>query len=297
MAGRQFVAYSEHAFLERPPFARIGPDVEELRVNRFTDVAVCITETDIRSPAHLRFLGKMVVSLADAGIRTMADFWGGAGVFGGEGRSLFTEHGETPCFCNPHLGRILGEAADKMVDLGIGTWFMDEPEVHCPAHRGREQELLQLCLDIAAERGLKSTVCMTANEARSDLLMQVAAMPQVAEIATDPYWPNAFKKYKPQERPQYVDRVVQNLQTVAETYGKPYHAWVQGWTEQGEEQMVAEHIRIIKNHGVDVAFWDFHACERNVKLDKRGKGDPALIWSTALKALREEPSDAGPVAA
>lgn len=282
---RRIVSYFDHEFIE-PSMEKLDRDIREMTDAGFTNVVLCVTETDLRSQERQAYLKKAVDSMQSAGLDIWADPWAVGGVFGGEAVSYFKREHEKHCDCNPHLEKLLDRWLDTVGQLGIETVFWDEPEMHCQDHQNEEMGFLEKYTRKAGELALRNVVCLCANPRKANLLQQVAAMPLVTELATDPYFPNAFTAVPDERRLDYVARWARETKRAAEANGKRSHIWVQNFDiDAGREYMIGEHIAVADAAGVDVAVWGFHGCESVPDFITPGQASSRAMWATTIDAL------------
>lgn len=286
---RRIVAYFDHEFSE-PSLEKVACDTDEMREAGFDNVVLCITEKDIASPSRLDFLTDAVTHMKDRGLGVWADPWSVGSVFGGEGGSAFEKSGEKRCLCNPKLDALMHHWLDATASTGIDTVFWDEPEMKdCRKHRNDEFSFLEKYTAAAGRLALKSVVCLCADESKKQQLVQVANLPDVIEVATDPYFPNPFPSPKITEdiRLQYVERWADFTRKTAEDAGIDWHIWVQAFgIPKGRESMIDEHIDILRSRGVgSVAVWGFRGCESVPSFVKESDAPPRVLWERVKHSL------------
>lgn len=282
---RQIVAYFDHEFIS-PSTKKLDADISEMIEVGFTNTVLCVTETDIHHRERQAYLKDAVAHMQGEGLEVWADPWAVGGVFGGEAVSHFVDRGETRCDCNDKLEPLLDRWLDTVVGLEIKTVFWDEPEMHCEPHRKDELRFLEKYTRKAGELALDNVVCLCANRAKKYLLNEVVALPDVIEIATDPYYPNAFEKIAETHRSRYVADWAEYTKAVADAHRKRSHLWVQNFDiSEGEEHIIGEHIAIATTKNIDVAVWGFHGCESIPGFFKPTNALPTRLWQAAVRAL------------
>lgn len=282
---RRIVSYFDHEFLETS-VRKLEADVAEMVSAGFTQVVLCVTETDVRSRERQAYLADAAEVMQASGLEVWADPWAVGGVFGGEGISHFKRRHEKHCDCNPHLEKLLDRWLETVVRLGAKTVFWDEPEMHCRDHHGGEIEFIDKYTQKAGALALQNVVCLTANQQKMSQLEEIAAMPTVAEIATDPYYPNAFTRILEGQRLNYVASWARATKTVADTHGKRSHMWVQNFgIPEGCEDIISEHIAIARTEGIDVAVWGFHGCESVPNFITPHQASSRTMWKATIGAL------------
>ncbi|MDN5275852.1 MAG: hypothetical protein JWN33_501 [Candidatus Saccharibacteria bacterium] len=284
---RRIVSYFEHEFGEMS-LASAFEHVEEMKEAGFTNVILCVTESDIDNSARQEYL-RIVKSLLDEqGIEVWADPWGVGSVFGGEGISHFKNSGEKSCYCNPNLDVLIKQWIETVQSLEIDTIFWDEPEMKCDDHRDDELKFIERYTAVASELNFNNVVCLTANRKKHDQFELVASMPNVAEIAVDPYYPNAFEVIAEADRLAYITEWVETVQDVAERNDKRSHVWVQNFNiPLGRESIVREHIDICRHHLADVAIWGFRGCVTVPNFASPAQVQPIEIWDYTKQILAE----------
>ena len=282
---RRIVSYFDHEFIA-PSARKLDADIDEMSEAGFTQVVLCVTETDVRSRERQAYLKDAVEAIQATGLEVWADPWAVGGVFGGEGVSHFKRKHEKHCDCNPHLEKLLDRWLDTAATLGAATVFWDEPEMHCERHRNGEVDFIDKYTKKAGALALQNVVCLSADPSKQHQLQEVAAMPAVAELATDPYFPNAFALISETERLDYVASWARDTRRIADENGKRSHVWVQNFgIPDGRENMIAEHIAVADAEGIDVAVWGFHGCESVPNFITPGQASSCTMWAMTVGAL------------
>ena len=280
---RQIVAYFDHEFMP-PSQQKLDRDIQEMLDAGFTHVVLCVTESDLLSAERQAYLKDVVAQMKACGIEVWADPWAVGGVFGGEGKSWFRERGELRCDCNPALKTLLADQwLPTVKELGVETVFWDEPEMHHAPHRNDELAFIDKYTRIAGALALRNVVCLTANRAKRGQLDIVAGMSQVAEIASDPYYQNAFEVISEENRLAYVAENTLATLEAAARHGKRAHVWVQNFgIPEGREYMIDEHLAVVTGLGADVAVWGFRGCESVPNFVRPGEASSAAMWDRTL---------------
>lgn len=276
---RRIISYFDHEFLPLS-YERATDDVTEMIEKGFTNVVLCVTESDVVSKERQTYLRDVVDMMRTQNLDVWADPWGVGSVHGGEARSLFKERGELSCMCNPKLDGLLQSWLDTVNSLGIDTIFWDEPEMKCDDHRQDEVRYLEVYTAEAARRGLESVVCLCANDRKRRQLTEVAALDTVAEVATDPYFPNAFSgAITSDNRREYVRDWANFTVATAEAAGKRSHVWVQLFDiPKNAEGLANEHLADCRQALADVAFWGFRGCVSVPNFAKASQVAPLEAW-------------------
>lgn len=291
---RRIVAYFDHEFGELS-YDKIEHDVDEMTGAGFTNVVLCITEKDIASQNRLDFLTDTVTHMKSRGLEVWADPWSVGNIFGGEGGSTFRDRDSREtrwkrCMCNPNIDSLVHNWLDATASTGIGTVFWDEPEMKdCQKRHHNEIKFLEKYTAAAGRLALKSVVCLCADESKKHQLAQAASLPDVVEIATDPYFPNPFPYPKITEeiRLQYVERWAEFTRRTAEAAGVDWHIWVQAFgIPKGRESMIDEHVGVLRSRGVgSIAVWGFQGCKSVPDFANDSDASPDVLWRRIKKAL------------
>jgi|GEM_PF-4972190 len=303
VVNKQIIAYFDHEF-ERPTAKKIDADFNELVDNGFTHVVLTMSEGDIASPRRMQTVKTLATEASARGLEVWLNAWGVAGMFGGEARSYHYESGEPGCFCNDKACAVGHHWLRSAEEVGVDTVFLDEPEMRCDEHhdKGYELSFLERYTMAAGQLGLACVVVLPADERRTQQLIDVAALPDVAEIATDAYYQNAFKNIKEADRLAYVAKWAIRTKKAADMSGKASHGWAQSFgIQKGNEMMIGEHITIIKRILGSLGVWGHHGCEsiaENVPgFQKPGTLSPMQHWDATLRPLRKLREAKGELAA
>lgn len=286
LPSRQIISYFDHEFMPLS-LPQIEHDMAEIVDMHFTNVVLCVTEKDIASKSRMRFIKNTVEVIEGNGLEVWADPWSVGSVFGGEGGSPFKDSGEKSCMCNPKLDSLINRWMDGVKESSIQSVFWDEPEMKCDEHRHHELPFVEKYTARAGQLALSSVVCLTANESKKQQLVEVANMPDVVEIATDPYFPNAFQKITEKERISYVGQWTDYISQVAEVAGVRSHVWAQLFDVPDDRiSMVEEHIDVIRNRFMaDIALWGYRGCASVPDFIHTGQASSEVVWQAAKRAL------------
>jgi hypothetical protein len=286
---RRIVAYFDHEFYV-PSVNKIEHDVLDMTNGGFTNVVLCVTEKDIASRSRLVMISEIVSYMREKGLEVWADPWSVGGVFGGEGGSVFQETGEQRCLHNPKLDRLMHRWLEGAAEVGAQRVFWDEPEMKdCHDCQYGEVKFLEKYTAAAGRLALQSAVCLTADEARKHQLTEVATLPDVIEIATDPYYPNPFRQpiVTEQNRLSYIERWADYTRLAALKGGTEWHVWVQTFgIPKGRESMIDEHIDVLCRRGVgSIAVWGFGGCAAVPNFIRETDALPQEVWQRVKRAI------------
>jgi hypothetical protein len=283
---RRIVSYFDHEFIPLTE-NKINHDVAEIADAGFSHVVMTISETDMASLDRQARIHDAVTRFNSVGIEVWADPWHLGGVHGGEAVSHFEQSGEKSCICNPKLDTLVRDWLQIVGQTGIKKVFWDEPEMKCQEHKDDELMYVESYTNAASELGLANAVCLTANSKKKWQLDELATYKSVEEIATDPYYPNAFRIIPEDERLSYVTEWASHTRSVAEANGKLSHIWVQAFAiPHGAEHIVQEHIDMCRQSMVDIALWGYAACASVPDFIKPGQASPDRVWNMAKNAIR-----------
>lgn len=288
LTARHIVSYFDHEFTPNLSLTKAVADIEEMHSTGFSHMVLCVTESDVASDERQRYLRGVVEQARAADMEVWADPWAVGGVFGGEGKSRFRASGETSCFCNEDVDALLRHWLTKVGEIGLRTVFWDEPELHCAPHRNDELPFIRKYTSIAQDTGFENVVCMCANESKLDQVEEVAYLPSVDEIATDPYFPNAFSRVSEDDRISYVSTWAKRTKAIGAAAGKRSHVWVQTFDiQEGNESMIDEHVQAIRRANMaDTALWGFEACKSVPNFTLPGYAPPERVWPAAKRAFQ-----------
>jgi N-acetylmuramic acid 6-phosphate etherase len=222
------------------------------------------------------------------------------------------------------------EWADWVLECGADSVFWDEPAWVVPAHVGvddvtrwtcrcdrcaerfggpvpgeltpalrsfREQsvvDFLREVTDHVAARGGTNTICLLpATEGAQGLADwdEVAALPSLATLATDPYW-----KHWDEAAGPFVRRFARLLRETAERHGIGAQLWVPsfGLDRQDIPELEAA-VAAAREEGVDDLWtWGYEACRHMTSL---ATPDAPLVWDAVSAALTLQPQIAATEAA
>jgi hypothetical protein len=252
------VSYFEH---ERDKSRDFTPHLEEIQAHGFNTVVFCVSEETLYQPQRLNYISNAVRQAKDAELLCLADPWSIGKVFGGEGVSPYAHSGDRACLCHPRFDSLMTAWVDTMNDAGFDGVFWDEPEAHCQEHD--EIALVERYSSYAAEKGMKNSVCIPANEKNIWQLEELAKLSSIDEIGADPYWPNVFTKIPREERNEYAAFWAKEVREAAKKYDKKSGVWKQGFgIKKGDLQLLQEFGEVFRNSDVDyIGFWGFRGCE------------------------------------
>jgi N-acetylmuramic acid 6-phosphate etherase len=217
------------------------------------------------------------------------------------------------------------EWADWVLECGVDSVFWDEPAWVVPAHVGvddatrwtcrcehcaerfggpvpgeltpevrrfREQsvvDFLREVTDHVAARGGTNTICLLpATEGAQGLAdwNEVAALPNLATLATDPYWKHWNEAAGP-----FVRRFARLLRETAERHRVGAQLWLPsfGLDRQDIPELEAA-VAAARGEGVDDLWtWGYEACRHMTSL---ATPDAPLVWEAVSAALTQLPQTA-----
>jgi N-acetylmuramic acid 6-phosphate etherase len=217
------------------------------------------------------------------------------------------------------------EWADWVLECGVDSVFWDEPAWVVPAHVGIEDparwtcrcdrcaerfggpvpgeltaemrrfrersvvDFLREVTDHVAARGGTNTICLLpATEGAQGLAdwNEVAALPNLATLATDPYW-----KHWDEAAGPFVRRFARLLRETADRHGVGAQLWVPsfGLDRQDIPELEAA-VAGAREEGVDDLWtWGYEACRHMTSL---ATPDAPLVWEAVSAALTLRPQTA-----
>ena len=229
------------------------------------------------------------------------------------------------CLNSPPYRDFCKEWADWVLECGVDSVFWDEPAWVVPAHVGvddaerwtcrcdrcaerfggpvpgelttevrrfREEsvvDFLREVTDHVAARGGSNTICLLpATEGTQGLAdwNEVAAIPGLATLATDPYW-----KHWDEAAGPFVRRFARLLRETADRHGVGAQLWVPsfGLGAQDIPELEAA-VAAAREEGVDDLWtWGYEACRHMTSL---ATPDAALVWDAVSAALTARPQTA-----
>jgi len=211
--------------------------------------------------------------------------------------------------------------ADWVIDCGVDMVFWDEPAWVVPAHVGvddpgrwscrcdrcaerygaaippeltpevrafREASVVDFLAEatahVAARGGANAVCLLPATEGAQGLADwdQVAALPGLAVLVTDPYW-----KHWGEPAEQFVRRFARHLRATAQRHGVRAQLWVPSFgLDQDDVPELEAAIRAAREEGVeDLWTWGYEACRHMSHL-----ATPAapLVWEAVSAALTRQ---------
>src|SRR5256714_4862069 len=229
------------------------------------------------------------------------------------------------CLNSPAYRDFCKEWADWVLECGVDSVFWDEPAWVVPAHVGvddaerwtcrcdrcagafggpvpgelaaggrrlREESVvdyLREVTDPVAERGGSNTICLLpATEGTQGLAdwNEVAAIPGLATLATDPYW-----KHWDEAAGPFVRRFARLLRETADRHGVGAQLWVPsfGLGAQDIPELEAA-VAAAREEGVDDLWrWGYEACCHMTSL---ASPDAEFVWDAVSTALTARPQTA-----
>jgi N-acetylmuramic acid 6-phosphate etherase len=229
------------------------------------------------------------------------------------------------CLNSPAYRDFCKEWADWVLECGVDSVFWDEPAWVVPAHVGiddaerwtcrcdrcaerfgspvpgeltpevrrfREEsvvDFLREVTDCVAAHGGSNTICLLpATEGTQGLAEwdEVAALPALATLATDPYW-----KHWDEAAGPFVRRFARLLRETADRHGVSAQLWVPsfGLDRQDIRELEAA-VAAAREEGVDDLWtWGYEACRHMTHL---ATPDAPLVWDAVSAALTVRPQTA-----
>jgi hypothetical protein len=212
----------------------------------------------------------------------------------------------------------LKDWADWVLDCGVDSVFWDEPAWVAPAHVGvddpgrwtcrcgrcaerfggpvpaelglqvkrfRKESVVGFLRELVAhvaERGGTNTVCLlpaTAGTQGLDDWDEVASLPGLATLATDPYW-----KHWDEPAASFVRRFARLLRRTTDRHGVGAQLWVPSFGLDGHDIPDLEAaIAVARDEGVDDLWtWGYEACAHMTRL---ATPDSPLVWDAVSAVL------------
>jgi N-acetylmuramic acid 6-phosphate etherase len=229
------------------------------------------------------------------------------------------------CLNSPAYRDFCKEWADWVLESGVDSVFWDEPAWVVPAHVGvddaerwtcrcdrcaerfggpvpgeltpevrrfREEsvvDFLREVTDHVAERGGSNTICLLpATEGTQGLTdwNEVASLPALAVLATDPYW-----KHWDEAAGPFVRRFARLLRETADRHGLGAQLWVPSFgLDRHDIPELEAAVAAAREEGIDDLWtWGYEACRHMTSL---ATPDAALVWDSVSAALTARPQTA-----
>jgi N-acetylmuramic acid 6-phosphate etherase len=229
------------------------------------------------------------------------------------------------CLNSPAYRDFCKEWADWVLECGVDSVFWDEPAWVVPAHVGVDDaerwtcrcdrcaerfggpvpgeltpevrrfreasvvEFLREVTDHVAERGGSNSICLLpATDGTQGLAdwSEVAALPALAVLATDPYW-----KHWDEAAGPFVRRFARLLRETADRHGVGAQLWVPSFGLDGSDIPELEAaVAAAREEGVDDLWtWGYEACRHMTSL---ATPDAPLLWDAVSAALTARPQTA-----
>ena len=229
------------------------------------------------------------------------------------------------CLNSPAYRDLCKEWADWVLECSVDSVFWDEPAWVVPAHVGvddaarwtcrcdrcaerfggpvpgeltpevrrfREEsvvDFLREVTDHVAARGASNTICLLpATEGTQGLAdwNEVAALPALAVLATDPYW-----KHWDEAAGPFVRRFARLLRETADRHGVGAQLWVPSFgLDRSDIPELEAAVAAAREEGVDDLWtWGYEACRHMTSLATL---DAPLVWDAVSAALTARPQTA-----
>jgi N-acetylmuramic acid 6-phosphate etherase len=229
------------------------------------------------------------------------------------------------CLNSPAYREFCKEWADWVLECGVDSVFWDEPAWVVPAHVGvddasrwtcrcdrcaerfggpfpgeltpevrrfREESVvgfLREVTDHVAAHGGSNTICLLpATEGAQGLAdwNEVAALPNLATLATDPYW-----KHWDEAAGPFMRRFARLLRETADRHGVGAQLWVPSFgLDRQDIPELESAVAAAREEGVDDLWtWGYEACRHMTSL---ATADAPLVWDAVSAALTARPQTA-----
>jgi N-acetylmuramic acid 6-phosphate etherase len=229
------------------------------------------------------------------------------------------------CLNSPAYRSFCKEWADWVLECGVDSVFWDEPAWVVPAHVGVDDaerwtcrcdrcaerfggpvpgeltpevrrfreasvvDFLREVTDHVAARGGSNTICLLpATEGAQGLAdwNEVAALPALAVLATDPYW-----KHWDEAAGPFVRRFARLLRETADRHGVGAQLWVPSFgLDRSDIPELEAAVAAAREEGVDDLWtWGYEACRHMTSLATL---DAPLVWDAVSAALTARPQTA-----
>jgi len=290
----------------------VRKDMRAIREAGFNYVLHTFSEEDLQY--YPQTMKEIIALSKKEGLGVYVNPWGVGRVFGGEaytelaardpemaqvssdGKKLVAACPSSPAF-RSYMKKWIG----FVCECDIETVFWDEPHFyfeknnpdlhscyckHCSEQKSRQQSLISFLSFLTEEvhkLGKRNSVCLLPPwfPAGLENWEEVAKLPFVDEIGSDPYWEKGDSLEKVQRTYGEVSEKIANL---AKIHGKEAQMWIKNYhIEAKTEHFITEATRISVKAGIKNIFaWSYLGSKY---MDCLSSANPELVWETQIKAF------------
>jgi len=290
----------------------VRKDMKTIKEAGFNYVLHTFSEEDLQY--YPQTMKEIIALSKQEGLSVYVNPWGVGRVFGGEayselaarypemaqvssdGKKLVAACPNSPAFRN-YMKKWIG----FVCQCDIETVFWDEPHFyfeknnpelqaccckHCSGQNSKQQSLVSFLFFLTEEvrkLGKRNSVCLLPPwfPAGLENWDEVAALPFVDEIGSDPYWEKGDTLEKVQKDYGEVSSRIANL---AKKHSKDAQMWIKNYhIEAGTEHFIEEATEIAAASGIKNIFaWSYLGSKY---MDWLRSDNPELVWETQIKAF------------
>ena len=289
----------------------VRKDMQAIKAAGFDYVLHTFSEEDLQY--YPQTMKDIIALSKKEGLGVYANPWGIGRVFGGEaytelaarnpGMAQVSKDGKklvAACPNSPEFRGYMKKWIEAVCSCDIETVFWDEPHFyfeknnpslqacyceHCSG-KSRQQSLISFLAFLTEEvrkLGKRNSVCLLPPwfPAGLENWDEVAELPSVDEVGSDPYWEKGDTLEKVQKSYGEVSLRIADL---AEKHGKEAQMWIKNYhIEAGTEHFITEATQIASSAGIKNIFaWSYLGSKY---MDFLRSESPETVWKTQIKAF------------
>jgi len=290
----------------------VRKDMQTVKQAGFNYVLHTFSEEDLQY--YPQTMKDIIALSKKEGLEVYVNPWGVGRVFGGEAytelaarnpeMAQVSQDGKTlvaACPNSPAFQDYMKKWIKFVCECEIETVFWDEPHFyfeknkpelqscyckHCKEASSKQQSLISFLAFLTEEVrkcGKRNSVCLLPPwfPAGLENWDEVASLPAVDEIGSDPYWEKGDSIEKVRKSYAEVSEKIANL---AKKHGKEAQMWIKNYhIEAGTEHFAKEATEIAAGAGITNIFaWSYLGSKY---MDWLRSDNPELTWKTQIKAF------------
>jgi hypothetical protein len=289
----------------------VRKDMKTIKEAGFNYVLHTFSEEDLQY--YPQTMKEIITLSKEEGLNVYVNPWGVGRVFGGEAYSELAARAPemaqissdgkklvAACPNSPAFRNYMKKWVKFVCECDIETVFWDEPHFyfekdnpelsscycqHCSgaSRQGSLISFLAFLTEEVHKLGKRNSVCLLPPwfPAGLENWDEVASLPFVDEIGSDPYWEKGDTLEKVQKTYSEVSEKIANL---AKTHGKESQMWIKNYHIEAEtEHFVNEATKIASGVGIKNIFaWSYLGSRY---MDYLRSENPELVWKTQIKAF------------
>ena len=295
----------------------VRKDMKTVKEAGFNYVLHTFSEEDLQY--YPQTMKEIIAVSKEEGLKVYVNPWGVGRVFGGEaytelaarnpdmaqvcsdGKKLVAACPNSPAFRN-----YMKTWIETVCSCDIETVFWDEPHFYFEKNNpSLEACYCQYCSGTSKQKSLVSFLSFLTEEVhklgkRNSVCLlppwfpaglenwdEVAKIPFVDEIGSDPYWEKGDSIERVRE---IYGEVSEKVMLLAKKHGKEAQMWIKNYHIEAEtEHFVKEATEIAANAGIENIFaWSYLGSKY---MDWLRSDNPELVWKTQIKALSQAKAD------